>query len=513
MHNHLQYILPDGYDQQNLINDLISDYIIKEEQSMIKCIVFYDTFDWRLFNKGLVLFESENRLFLRKLFKKKIINSTDISSPPVFLWDFPDCELKELLTPVIKVRALIKLVEVHSCLKVHHILNQNKRAVTRFVYEEIRQSQIKKEPLLIAYLWLPQTKSRSKDYRNMVARFTELGFTKRKKEEIYFRVMETAKKNPGSYSSKLKIQLIPEMRSDEAAKIILRYLLQIIKINEINLKKDLDTEFVHDFRVAVRRTRSALGQIKSVFPQETTSRFKEDFTFVGKLTNLLRDLDVCLLRENTYKAMLPVVLRGDIAPLFEHLKKIRLNALIEVITQLESNKYLQIMQDWETFINKPPMDSPVASNAEIPIIDLARKRIFKQYQGIVKAGSQVIENMEDKKLHALRIKCKKQRYLMEFFSSLFPQKKIRILIKQLKNTQNKLGSFNDKCVQEKYLKNIALELPATDQKFKRTLMAIGSLIGTLDREKQIFKDRFPKTFKDFAASPNKKAFIELFMSK
>ena len=123
MHNHLQYILPDGYDQQNLINDLTGDYIIKEEQSMIKCIVFYDTFDWRLFNQGLVLFESENRLFLRKLFKKKIISSTDISSPPVSLRDFPDCELKELLTPVIKVRALIKLVAIHSCLKVHHILN------------------------------------------------------------------------------------------------------------------------------------------------------------------------------------------------------------------------------------------------------------------------------------------------------------------------------------------------------------------------------------------------------
>jgi hypothetical protein len=41
------------------------------------------------------------------------------------------------------------------------------------------------------------------------------------------------------------------------------------------------------------------------------------------------------------------------------------------------------------------MDSPVASNAEIPIIDLARKRIFRQYQGIIKAGSQVIENMEE----------------------------------------------------------------------------------------------------------------------
>jgi len=513
MHNHLRYILPDGYDQQHLINDLTGDYIIKEEQSMLKCIAFYDTFDWRLFNKGLVLFESGNKLYLRKLFKKKIINSTDITCPPVFLWDFHDCELKELLAPVIKMRVLIKLVEVHSSLKIHNILDQDKKTVTRLIYEEIRLSQVKEKPLLVAYLWLPQAKDWLKDFQKMVKKFTELRFTKRKKEDIYFKALDAVKKNPGNYSSKFKIQLNSGMRSDETAKIILRYLLQIIKINEINIKKDLDTEFLHDFRVAVRRTRSALGQIKSIFPQETTSRFKKDLAFVGKSTNLLRDLDVCLLKENTYKEALPIILRGDIAPLFEHLKKMRLNALQEVITQLESKKYLQIMQNWESFINEPQVDSPVASKAKIPIIDLAQKRIFKQYRGIVKAGNRIIENMEDEQLHALRIKCKKLRYLMEFFSSLFPRKKIRNLIKQLKKLQNNLGSLNDMYVQEKYLMDIALELPATDQKSKRTLMAMGSLIGTLNRKKRILKNTFPKIFRDFAAPQNKKVFHKLFMPK
>ncbi|MCP4669843.1 MAG: CHAD domain-containing protein [Desulfobacula sp.] len=514
MHNHLGYILPDKYDQQNLINDLTGDYMVKKEQSMLKCMAYYDTFDWRLFNKGLVLFESENKLFLRRLFKKKIINSTDITSFPVFLQDFNDCELKNILAPLIKMRALIKLVEVHSSLKTHHISNQKEKIITRLIYEEIRLPKVKNKPLLAAYLWLPQIKERSKDFQNMVKRFTQLGFTKhKKKEDIYFKSLAAVKQEPGNYSSKFKIQLDPGMRSDQAAKIIFQYLLKTIKINEINIKKDLDTEFLHDFRVAVRRSRSALGQIKSVFPVETTSRFKKDLAFVGKLTNRLRDLDVCLLQENTYKAELPIILRGNIASLFEHLKKMRLNALKEVITQLESKKYLQIIQNWETFINKPQLDSPVAAKAKTPIIDLAQKRIHKQYWGIVKTGIQIIENMEDEKLHALRIKCKKLRYLMEFFSSLFPNKKIKALIKQLKKLQNNLGSFNDMYVQEQHLMNIALELSATDLNSKKNLMVIGSLMGTLNRKKQVFKSTFPKTFKDFAAQKNKKKFNELCLPK
>jgi CHAD domain-containing protein len=318
---------------------------------------------------------------------------------------------------------------------------------------------------------------------------------------------------PGGYSSKFKIQLNPEIRSDEAAKIILRALLQTIKINESNIKKDLNTEFLHDFRVAVRRTRTALGQIKSVFSQETTRKFKKNLAFVGKLTNQLRDLDVFLLKENTYKNSLPIALKDDISPLFEYLKKVRLNALQEVITQLESKKYLQIMQNWETFINKPQLNSPMASMAKVPIIDLAKKRIFKQYRSIVKAGSQIIDNMDEEKLHALRIKCKKLRYMMEFFSSLFPSQKIKFLIKQLKKLQNNLGNFNDMHVQEEHLMYFALELPATDLKAKKTLIAIGSLIGTLNKKRQIFKDTFPQTFKNFAAPQNEKTFSDLFVPK
>jgi len=44
-------------------------------------------------------------------------------------------------------------------------------------------------------------------------------------------------------------------------------------------------------------------------------------------------------------------------------------------------------------------------------------------------------------------------------------------------------------------------------------VAIGSLIGTLDREKQIIKDAFAKTFTDYASSSNKRVFSELFASK
>ena len=513
MHHTIKLNFPDGYGEQQLISELVDHYSIKKDRSVFDSFVIYDTFDWRLFNKSLVLYTSGNVLVLRKLFDSATMHSVEITSPPVFIWDFPDSELKEQLAPIIKMRALLKLAEVYSRGAPYRILNQDEKTVARLVYEEVRSSRDKDIPALTTYLWLKPVKGYPKHSQNLRKRLEKAGLTEGKQEDVYFETLRVADRTPGNYSTKLNIQLDPGMRSDEATKIILRFLLHVIRINEANLEKDLDTEFLHDFRVAIRRTRSALGQIKNVFPAQTTARFQKDFASVGKITNQLRDLDVYLLNEATYKAMLPAMLRDDIDPLFDHLREKRSKAFQEVITGLDSRKYKRILQDWDVFLNEPRQDSPTASNADLPIVDLARKRIYKKYLRTVKDGNLILENTEDEMLHLLRIECKKLRYLLEFFSSLFPRKKVNVLIEQLKRLQDNLGDFNDFCVQEEYLLNIAEELPATDQESKKTLVAIGSLIGTLGREKHTAKDAFAKTFTAYASPANKTSFRELFASK
>ena len=509
----IKYNLPDGHDDIQLISELSNSYTIRTERSILKRIAIYDTFDWRLFGESLVLTASGKSLLLRKLFKTDIIHVAEISRPPVFLKDFPNGELKELLTPIIKMRALFKLVEVYSRSRVHRFLNPNEKTVARLVYEEIRSVRDKESPVLAAYLWLHPVKGYPKYSINLSKRINGAGLSADAKEDIYFKLLASVNKIPGCYSSKLNLKLDPDMRSDEASKIILRSLLQVMKTNESYIEKDLDTEFLHDYRVAVRRTRSALGQIKNVFPKETTLRFKKDFSFVGKLSNELRDLDVYLLKKDAYKALLPSFLRDDIDPLFDYLSNKRSKALKQVLKSFESNKYRRLFKEWEKFLDEPQKDAPGASNADLSILTLAQKIIYKQYLSIVESINQIIENIDDKRLHALRIECKKLRYLMEFFSSLFPPKKMNTLVEQLKKLQNKLGSLNDLFVQQEYLLTISEELPAAHKKNKRVLVSIGSLIGALDGKMRVVKKSLFKTFTGFASPVNELLFRELFVSK
>ena len=510
MQNNLKFKMPDGQNEKRFIAQLAAQYALKKEPAVTEKFTIYDTFDWRLYNKSLVLCASANRLFLRKLAADEILHSVAITSLPAFVGGFPESELKRQLTPIIKMRALLRLVEIHCRSVSYRILNADQKTVARLAYEEFRPRRRDNKPALVTHLWLKPVKGYPRYMRTLTKQFQEAGLEINKKEELYFKALAVVNKKPGDYSAKVNIPLDPQMRSDQATKVILRFLLQIMRTNEAYIDKDLDTEFLHDFRVAIRRTRSALGQIKYVFPTKITTRLKKEFAYVGKLSNELRDLDVYLLKEDTYKAMLAPILREDINPLFDYLRKKRSAALQKVIRSLKAKKYLKIIEHWEAFLNEAPVDSPAALNAKLPIIDLARNRIHKKYRNVVKAGNQILENSEDEMLHVLRIHCKKLRYLMEFFSSLFPGDKIGTLIGQLKKLQDNLGDFNDLRVQRDYLLDIIEELPLAQRRSKRTLAAIGSLVGALDKEKQAVKKAFTQTFEDFGSPANLALFQELF---
>jgi len=143
MHLNLKYTLPEGYNKQHLINELADHYTIKKESAVAERLTIYDTFDWRLFNKSLVLYACGNRLFLRKLAKNEIMHSAEISTFPVFIWEFPEGELKHLLAPIIKIRALINLVAVNSRSIPYRILNVDEKTVARLAYEEFQPSRKK----------------------------------------------------------------------------------------------------------------------------------------------------------------------------------------------------------------------------------------------------------------------------------------------------------------------------------------------------------------------------------
>lgn len=305
-----------------------------------------------------------------------------------------------------------------------------------------------------------------------------------------------------------------DINGNAATKKILNCLLCEMKDNEVEITSDADIEFLHDYRVAVRRTRSALSQIKYVFPEEKLERFRQGFKELIQSSNKLRDMDVYLNKKEKYFTMLPENLRPGLDPFFTDIKKQRENEIGKFVEMLRSESYRQLIIDWESFLasNEKCGESGAKTpkNAEKPVIKLAKKFIWKRHNKIIKEAGKIDDRSPDEKLHSLRIQCKKLRYLLEFFTSLFPSGDIKLMTKQLKQFQDNLGKFNDLSIQQNMLKDYLDNLDHESDNAIFIGAAIGGLITKLNLDQQYIRSQIPGQFRHYSKKKNTKLFEKHF---
>ena len=484
-------------------------FTIRKDPRVREHAVYYDTFDWRLFNKSLMLVYTANHAILRSLSHGNIVCQTEVAPPPVFLTDIPLGALHTRLAAILDVRALLELFTLVSHSEPLRVVNDDDKMVARIVLVQHHLEGVQRTTPVWNRVRLTPVKGYEKAAREVRKWFVKNGFTPAS-DSFYQHALAAVGKCPGDYVSKPRLQLDPRMRADAATKHILSFLFTVMRCNEAGMMADIDTEYLHDFRVAIRRTRSALGQVKEVFPTRLTDRFRKDFAFLGSVTNRLRDLDVYLLRQEEYTAKLSEPHRDAIEPLFAMLQHERSKAHRVLVRQLRSKRYHDIMQRWDAFLAAPSdRVAGSAANASLPILAVARKRLKKKCRVVVTMGTALIDSQDEQGLHDLRIECKKLRYLLEFFDSLFSAKQIAPLVKQLRKLQDNLGDFHDLCVQQADLHTFAERLTTHESQDRRTQSAIGGLIEILEVEKRTTRAAFPNIFTPFANCARKTRFTPL----
>ena len=504
------YELGEDLGREILRERISEEFTAVFEKSVKQKKRYVDTFDFRLCGEGLYLLCDKKSFILHNSHLSRPISelSSGGRKEPKFWWELPDSELRDELRPRIDVRALLPVMEVQKISTPVRILNRDKKTVINLTLEEIKAagdgaSRVKQ--LCVCPV---------RGYRRELNRFKSClsGLKLKESEGDYIKaILRSVGKDPADYSSKLKLDLEPGLTSLEALKIIMKRLLRTIKLNEEGIIKDIDIEFLHDFRVAVRRTRSALTQIKGVFPEDEVSHFKERFSRLGRATNLLRDLDIYLLDKDRYRAMLPEELSPGLEQMFSIFSKQRKGAHRDIVKFLRSKEYREIIESWEKFLETPD-ESINEPNSDVPVIELSNRIIRKKYKRIIKDGSLITPESPDTELHKLRIECKKLRYMIEFFSSLYQETEIKELVRHLKRLQDNLGEFNDLSVQRESLKAFIDRLDPKDAKQRESIVSSGGLISVLYEQQKEIRSEFAERFKEFKGKETKAVFRKLFMS-
>ncbi len=211
---------------------------------------------------------------------------------------------------------------------------------------------------------------------------------------------------------------VPLERHDDALMSFRRVLANLASSIDHNLQgtiEDIDVEFLHELRVAVRRTRSVLSQGKGVLPAEVRDRYRPDFGWLGQVTGPARDLDVYVLGWESYVAPLRLADSSSLDWVRAELENRRQAAYVELATVLRGDACRDLLDSWRRWL----VDPDVVAAAGERIGPVIAKRIAKAQKKVLTHGRAISPASPPERLHDLRKDTKKLRYLFECFGSLF----------------------------------------------------------------------------------------------
>ncbi len=467
---------------------------------------YYDTFDWSLYAAGCLLKRRGGRFSLSLPDGRRVIAAGALVKQCYFRRQLPGTELKAALQSVAGIRAICEIVAAKITRNSLDIRNRDRKTVARLQIDATQVLGNGREENLSPVVRLEAVKGYEKPFARVARKFEDAGLVELPEDMSELqRLLAAVGREVLDYCSKYDLTLSRDVTVRQAVCSICLYLLDAMAKNVAGVVHDIDSEFLHDFRVAMRRTRSLLSQLKNYLPAETSRHFQNELKWLGSLTGPVRDLDVYLLQKDEYALMLPQQLHGGLEAFFQDLAESREKNLTLLRQGLSSERYTTFHRSWKEFLQKEA-GGQSRTMAEEECFPIARRIIRKRYRKILKNGEKLGAHSPDEELHSLRIQGKKLRYLLEFFSSFFAEEEIGHFLKQLKNLQNNLGDFNDVCVQLEMLESFRTSIKSRNRRSVEIAAALGGLVTHLAEERKSIRSQFESTFAKFASPANRKRF-------
>ncbi|MGD0937407.1 MAG: CHAD domain-containing protein, partial [Streptosporangiaceae bacterium] len=282
-----------------------------------------DTFDWRLNKAGLVL-EYEHakrggRLLLSRDDLPQAGQSITGWQPrrPRLAGDLPAGPVRDQILKLVSPRALLPVARATSTVSVTRLLNADGKTVARLIVERSTASQADVNPRSVEpppRLAIAEVRGYPGQARKAARLLAGVPGVSPASEPLFDAALRALGRHPADYSGGVDAELTAQMPASVAVATVLLRLLDTLELNLDGVLRDIDTEFLHDLRVSVRRTRSAIKLLGGVLPDGLAGPYAAEFKWLGELTTPTRDLDVHLLGFGAVAGHLVAASAADLEP-------------------------------------------------------------------------------------------------------------------------------------------------------------------------------------------------------
>jgi CHAD domain-containing protein len=421
---------------------------------------------------------------------------------PRFAGDLPPGPAAARLADVIEMRALLPQAEVMSRLSTLARLDDEAKTIVRVVVDH--STPLGGSTLAPVLEVLPV-----RGYARAATSVADVLAAQVVLEELDVTPVERARRAldaPPYLSSKLRLTLDPEASAEVAWREVLATLFRAMQQNLDGTRDDTDSEFLHDFRVAVRRTRSVLKEGRRILPEDLRGHWQAEFKWLGDVTTPTRDADVHLLDLPGLVAEVPAERAPDLDPLRALMVARQLECHRQLVHDLDSARYAQLVTGWRRFLDT--RWTGTGPEATAPAGEVAAARLAKAWSTVVRDGRAIGATSPPEALHDLRKDAKRLRYLLECFGSTLDPDDVVTVVRSLKGLQDVLGTYQDTEVQAVALGAMASELVASGAP-AATLLTMGAVIERVQERGHEARQHFAERFAAFDDKEMRRTFRRL----
>jgi CHAD domain-containing protein len=477
-----------------------------------------DTFDWRLYRAGLMLELEQARRGGRLLLSKA--DGTPQAEQPITGWpprrpslaeELPAGPVRDRITVLISPRALLPVVKAVSTVSVTRLLNADGKTVARLVADHTTVTAaapgttaagtVAELPLRLA---IAEVRGYPGQARRAAALLAGVPGVSHASQSVFTAALTALGRHPAEYTSGVDAEITAQMPASVAVARLLLRLLDTVEQNVDGVLRDIDTEFLHDLRVAVRRSRSAIKLLGGVLPADLARKYSAEFKWLGDLTTPTRDLDVHLLGFGPMTEDLIAASPADLEPLRAFLVRRRAREFRRLATALRGPRFRAITDDWrKALLEVRDAGAPKRRRREPVAVELAISTTGRAFRRIVAQGGAITPDSPPESLHDLRKRAKELRYLLEFFAPLHDPVAYRKVVGDLKSLQDCLGEFQDSQVQREEIHALADAMLAERAAPAATLLAMGEIAARLAVSQAEARADFARRFARFAGPPGR----------
>jgi CHAD domain-containing protein len=279
-------------------------------------------------------------------------------------------------------------------------------------------------------------------------------------------------------------------------KVLRHYFLEMCR-REPGVREDRDEEDLHQFRVAIRRLRAALPAFRKAFGRWHVEPFRDQLRDFAATTGAVRDLDVFL----TAIEQLPS--GGRVPSFVSHLRKERAEARQTMGDALSDIPFADFKAQFSAFLARGhPFENPMPHKG-------ARRKVRRDVPALlddrfndVLAFRDRVGGADDADLHALRIACKRFRYIADFYGETLDAKR-NVVLRPFKAMQDALGEVHDASVRAEYISRFVAQHGAELPEEERDALAA---LASESRDKgNSALDHFRTLWSAFASPENLKS--------